>query len=62
VIKNDYGDFLCFQIISQKYQSNILQIDEANIKEQNLKINSFVKYDKCFTLNVEIVNKKLTSL
>jgi len=62
VIKNDYGDFLCFQITSQKSQSNTLQIDEANIKEQNLKINSFVKYDKCFTLNVETVNKKLTSV
>ncbi len=32
------------------------------VKDQNLKINSFVKYDKCFTLNAEIVNKKLTSI
>jgi hypothetical protein len=60
--QNKYGDFICFQITSQKNQSNILPISESDYKEKSLKINSFVKYDKCFTLNIEIVNKKLTAV
>lgn len=60
--ENDLGDFICFQITSQKKQSDILPILFSDYREKELKIISFVKYDKCFTLNTEIVDKKLTSL
>ncbi len=60
--ENDYGDFICFQITSQKKQSDFLVITSLDYKEEYLKLTSFVKYDKCFTLNTEIVDKKLTSL
>ena len=60
--QNDYGDFVCFQITSRKMQSYLLEILSSDYKDNELKINSFVKYDKCFTLNKEIVDKKLSAL
>ena len=30
--------------------------------EKKLPLQSYVKYDKCFTLNTEIVDKKLSSI
>jgi len=60
--ENDYGDFVCFQITSKDTQSNLCPIDAADIINGDLSIKSYVKYDKCFTLNSELVDKKLVSV
>jgi len=59
---NSMGDFVCLQITSKKTQHTLLQVDKKALKTGELKLLSFVKYDKCFTLNTEIVDKKLASV
>jgi len=59
---NELGDFVCFQITSQSTQNFLSQIDNQDLKEGELKLVSYVKYDKCFTLNADIVDKKLASV
>jgi mRNA interferase MazF len=60
--ENEYNDFICFQITSQADQSNLQAIDATDIIHGELKLRSFIKYDKCFTLNTELVEKKLASI
>jgi len=60
--ENEYGDFVCFQITSKKTQSNLYPIDSVDIMDGKLQLQSYVKYDKCFTLNSELVDKKLLSV
>ena len=60
--ENEYSDFVCFQITSKVDQSNLYAIDASSIVDGDLKLRSFVKYDKCFTLNTELVDKKLASV
>ena len=64
IIKNEniHGDFVCFQITSKHTQSNLYAIDLSELKEGDLPLQSYVKYDKCFTLNSELVDKKLASV
>ena len=56
---NGYGDFVCFQITSKNRQLNTCKIEIENLSSGELKLRSYVKYDKCFTLNSELVEKKL---
>ena len=60
--ENEYRDFVCFQITSNSDQSNLYAIDSANLIDGDLKLRSFVKYDKCFTLNTDLVDKKLATV
>ena len=60
--ENKYNDFVCFQITSKNTQSKLYAIDNSDIANGDLKLQSYVKYDKCFTLNSELVNKKLASV
>ncbi len=60
--ENELGDFVCFQITSKQKQANILEIKQADLGGMELRLNSFVKYDKCFTLGSSIVDKKLSSV
>ena len=60
--ENEHRDFVCFQITSKKTQSKLQVIDDTDILDGNLKLQSYVKYDKCFTLNSELVDKKLGSV
>lgn len=60
--ENRQGDFICFQITSKKAQSYLHEIHSSDLKKGSLKITSFIKYDKCFTLNSELVDKKVASL
>jgi len=64
VVKADStcGDFICFQITSKSTSSNLLKIDQHDLKSGDLKLISFLKYDKCFTLNKQIVDKKLADV
>ena len=59
---NDLGDFVCFQITSKETQNTLCKINNSDLKNGELKLTSFVKYDKCFTLNAEIIDKKLASV
>lgn len=64
VVKADKirGDFICFQITSKSTSSNLLKIEKNDLKSGDLKLISFLKYDKCFTLNNQIVDKKLADV
>jgi len=57
--ENNFGDIVCFQITSNSEQSNLLKIENSDLDESNLSLESFIKYDKCFTLNSEIVDKNI---
>ena len=59
---NHFGDIVCFQITSNELQTNLLKIKETDFKGSPLPIESYVKYDKCFTLSSEIVDKTLTKV
>ena len=60
--ESDLHDMVCFQITSNGRQSNLLEITDGDFAHDHLPMTSFIKYDKCFTLSSEIVDKKLTSL
>ena len=60
--ENSLHDIVCFQITSKSTQDALYKIDSHSLKEGELKLASFVKYDKCFTLSSEIVDKKLASI
>jgi mRNA interferase MazF len=60
--ENEYNDFVCFQITSKRYQDNILKVEESDLVSGSLKLTSYVKYDKCFTLNAQIIERKLVSV
>lgn len=60
--ENELGDFVCFQITSKEAQTDLLPIQDTDIATGELTLISFVKYDKCFTLSSELVDKKLASI
>ncbi|CAA6803510.1 MAG: Unknown protein [uncultured Sulfurovum sp.] len=60
--ENRLNDFVCFQITSKSTQEELYPIDNTHLNYGELKLTSFVKYDKCFTLSSDIVNKKLASV
>ena len=57
--EDSLNDIVCFQITSNAIQSNLLKIEKEDLSNAIFNIQSFVKYDKCFTLNSEIVDKKI---
>jgi mRNA interferase MazF len=59
--ENESGDFICFQITSKTTQSHLSPILQNDLNEGELPLSSYVKYDKCFTLNSAIVDKKLAA-
>ena len=59
---NTQGDFICFQITSKSTQSHLFVLNSSVFSEKSLPLDSYVKYDKCFTLSMDIVDKKLTSI
>jgi len=60
--ENRLNDFVCFQITSKSTQEALYPIDSHNLIDGELRLVSFVKYDKCFTLSSDIVDKKLASV
>jgi len=60
--ENRLNDFVCFQITSKPTQNALYHIENHHIKEGELRLTSFVKYDKCFTLSSDIVYRKLASV
>ena len=57
--QDNLNDIVCFQITSNKEQNNLLAIKKEDLSSAIFSINSYIKYDKCFTLNSEIVDKKI---
>lgn len=64
IIKNEnhLNDIVCFQITSDDNQSNILKINDKDLINSNLTLESYIKYDKCFTLNTSIIDKKIATV
>lgn len=60
--ENEYGDIVCFQITSNAKQSNLFEINSDDLAEGDLKLSSFVKYDKCFTISTQNADKKLAQI
>jgi len=64
IIKNEnyLNDIVCFQITSDDNQLNILKINDKDLINSNLTLESYIKYDKCFTLNTSIIDKKIATV
>jgi len=60
--QNDLSDIVCFQITSNSKQSHLLKIQNSDCDNSSLSLESYIKYDKCFTLNSEIVEKSIAKL
>ncbi len=60
--ENELGDIVCFQITSNQEQSNLLKINHENLHNITLTVESYVKYDKCFTINSSIIDKKIATV
>ena len=59
--ENELRDIVCFQITSNQEQSNLLKINHDNLYNSTLTVESYVKYDKCFTINSSIIDKKIAT-
>ncbi len=57
--QNDLNDAICLQITSNDNQSHLMRLNDTDLKESIFSIVSYVKYDKCFTINAEIIDKKI---
>ncbi|MFP4333067.1 MAG: type II toxin-antitoxin system PemK/MazF family toxin [Campylobacterales bacterium] len=60
--ENVYGDIVCFQITSNQNQDALIQIKKGDFGADKLNLASFVKYDKCFTINSSVVEKKIADV
>jgi len=60
--ENELNDIVCFQITSNSQQSNLLKIEDTDLDKSSLSLSSYIKYDKCFTINTSIVDKKLAKV
>jgi mRNA interferase MazF len=60
--ENDFGDIVCFQITSKSTQINLKKIKNSDILEGALVLKSYIKYDKCFTINSDVIDKKIAKL
>ena len=60
--QSDFNDIICFQITSNSKQKNLLKIENSDLDSSALTLQSFVKYDKCFTISSEIVDKKIAKV
>ena len=60
--QNNFNDIVCFQITSNSEQTNLLKIENSDLNNSTLALQSFIKYDKCFTIDSEIVDKKIAQV
>lgn len=60
--ENELGDIICFQITSSAKQTNLLKIENSNMDDSKLSLESYVKYDKCFTISTNIVDKQIAKV
>lgn len=64
VIKNESenNDIICFQITSNDEQTHLLKINNKNLIDSHLTLESYIKYDKCFTISTDIIDKKIAKI
>jgi mRNA interferase MazF len=60
--ENELDDIVCFQITSNSTQASLLKIETNEFIESSLNLTSYIKYDKCFTINTQIVDKKIAKV
>ena len=60
--ENEYNDVVCFQITSNSKQSNIIEIKDIDLKNVKLPLKSYIKYDKCFTINTQAMDKSIAEV
>jgi len=60
--QNELNDIVCFQITSNSNESNLLKITHDDLLNSSLALDSYIKYDKCFTLSTDIVDKKIATV
>ncbi len=60
--KSNFNDIVCLQITSNSEQANLLKIEDSSLDSSSLALKSFIRYDKCFTINSEIVDKKIAKV
>ena len=60
--ENNLNDIVCFQITSNSKQENLLKIEASDLEQSILTLESYIKYDKCFTINAEIVDKSIAKV
>jgi len=60
--ENNLNDIVCFQITSNAEQSNLLKIENSDLSDSTLSLKSYIKYDKCFTINTEIIEKSIAQV
>ena len=60
--ENNLNDIVCFQITSNSEQSNLLKIENSDLNNSTLSLKSYIKYDKCFTINTEIADKSIAKV
>jgi len=60
--QNELRDIICFQITSNSQQNNLLKITKDDLDNSIFSIQSYIKYDKCFTLTTDIVDKQIGRL
>ena len=64
IVKSEskFSDVVCFQITSNSEQSNLLIIENNDLNNSTLSLKSYIKYDKCFTINTEIIDKSIAKV
>ena len=60
--ENNLNDIVCFQITSNDEQINTIKIEHKYLLNSNLTLESYIKYDKCFTLSSSIIDKKIATV
>jgi len=60
--ENNLNDIVCFQITSNSEQLNLLKIENNDLDNSTLSLQSYIKYDKCFTINTEIIDKSIAKV
>ncbi len=60
--ENSLGYIVCFQITSKFTGSNLLKIEQSDLIDGKLLLKSYIKYDKCFTISLEVVDKKIATV
>ncbi len=60
--ENELNDIVCFQITSNSEQSNLFKIEDSDLNNSSLSLKSYIKYDKYFTINTEIVDKSIAKV
>ena len=60
--ENELGDIVCFQITSSPNQTNLLELQDNDMHESKLFLKSYIKYDKCFTIPINIAEKQIAKV